>query len=287
MNIVKGMGNNDNCMLMKQMLICLLVLACTHAKAQNSTARQDSIIVKYLNGCAYKNHYLAQSWDDCIKEGLKQDSTIALLWQQRALPLWKTRKYEQALTYYDKAVVYDRERYLGRRGFLKCIFQKNYRDAITDMEAAEREFGYGIQNDHSYQFYIGLCYLQLNEFGVAEQILEKEFVRKVKERGEDMVHHLELFYLGIVQYELRNYDKAILYFDKALRAYSNFSDVQYYKGLCLLQKGDKENGCNLMLVAKSNFEKGYTINEDDVFYETYPYQVNWFMAKWMIPGYKE
>lgn len=129
--------------------------------------------------------------------------------------------------------------------------------------------------------------MQLNEFAKAQQLLEREFEKVKKEKGEDWIHHLELFYMGIIQYELRDYDKAVSYFDKALSAYKKSSDVQYYKGLCLLQKGDKENARKLMLEAKSNFEKGYTINEDDAFYETYPYQVNWHMAKWTIPDYKE
>lgn len=270
----------------RSLLTVTVLTAGFSSQAQNKTL-QDSLAAKYLEGCAYKHHYILQGWDDCIKEGLRYDTTIASLWQQRALPLWKTRKYERALEYYDKAVHYDRKSYLGRRGFLKCIFQKNYRDAIIDMEAAEREFGYGFQNDHSYRFYIALCHLQLNEPAMAAQVLQKEIEKVTKEKDETWVHHLELFYMGIAQYELRNYDKAIAYFDKALLVYKKFSDVQYYKGLCLIQKGDKEKAKAIMLQAKSNFEKGYTINEDDSFYEAYPYQVNWHMAKWTIPDYKE
>jgi len=43
----------------------------------------------------------------------------------------------------------------------------------------------------------------------------------------------------------------------------------------------------IMLKAKKDFERGFTINEDDSFYEPYPYKVNWHMAKWTIPNYKE
>jgi hypothetical protein len=42
-----------------------------------------------------------------------------------------------------------------------------------------------------------------------------------------------------------------------------------------------------MREAKVNFEQGYKINEDDATYESYPYKVNWDMAKWTIPNYKE
>lgn len=271
---------------MKTYSVCFLILlftAQTFAQKQ-LTAKQDSIVKSALTGCAYKNHYLRQSWDDCIRQGLNQDSTIAVLWQQRAMPLWKTHKYELALSYYNKAVNLDRKNYLGRRGFLKCIFQKNYREAIDDMLAAEREFGYGIQNDHSYRFYIALCHLQLNEFDKAEKILEAEFEKVAKEKGEGWIHHLDLFYMGIIQYELRKYDKAILYLDKSIAIYSKFSDAKYYKGLCLLAKQETKKAQLLMQEARSDFENGFTVNEDDSFYEPYPYQVNWHMARWTIPN---
>lgn len=252
-----------------------------------SQTKQDQIIAQYLNQGAYKHHYTTHAWDDYINAGIQKDSTIALLWQSKALPYWKTRKYDLALQCYDQAVLYDRATYLGRRGYLKCIFQKDYKAAILDLEMAQNEFGYNYQNDHSYAFYIALCYLQLNEFKKAEEILQHDFNRTIQKQGESWLHHLDLFYMGIVQYELRNYNKAIVYFDKALIEYPKFSDAQYYKGLCMLQNGEGTKAETLMLQAKSNFEQGYTINEDDAYYEYYPYQVNWYMAKWTIPNYKE
>ncbi|GAB3986098.1 hypothetical protein GCM10028807_02780 [Spirosoma daeguense] len=52
-------------------------------------------------------------------------------------------------------------------------------------------------------------------------------------------------------------------------------DTQYYKGLCLLTKGDSIQAELLLSEAKSNVEKGFTINEGDSLYKVYPYQVNW------------
>ncbi|WP_447635287.1 tetratricopeptide repeat protein [Flavobacterium microcysteis] len=267
-------------------IITTLVLLLTFSVGFSQTNR-EIIIDTYLTNGAYKHHYTTHGWEDNINQGIKKDSTIAELWQNKALPYWKMKKYDVAVSCYDKAVFYDRKNYLGRRGYLKCIFQRDYKDAIADMEAAEKEFGYGYQNDHSYPFYISLCYLQLNEFKKAEQVLQKDFDKTIKERGKTWIHFLDLFYMGIIQYELRKYDNAISYFDKALAEYSEFSDAEYYKGLCLIQKGDKSNAEAIMLKAKKDFERGFTINEDDSFYEPYPYKVNWHMAKWTIPNYKE
>ncbi|MBK7669754.1 MAG: tetratricopeptide repeat protein [Sphingobacteriaceae bacterium] len=81
------------------------------------------------------------------------------------------------------------------------------------------------QTIHSYRFYISLCHLQLNEFEKAEQILRNDFEKTIRERGENGIHFLDLFYMGIIQYELRNYDKAISFLTKLIKDYNKFSDA--------------------------------------------------------------
>lgn len=269
-------------------IILLLAGNTIYARSGTSTDdRQQTIVHQYLENGAYKYHYTLPGWDDYINKALQQDSTMALLWQLKALPYWKTKKYELAVACYDKAVFYDRRNYLSRRGFLKCIFQKNYRSALADLEAAEQEFGIEYQNDHSCRFYMALCHLQLGQFQQAENLLKADFDKTTATRGESWIPFLELFYMGIIQYEQRDYKNAIHYLDKAIAQYPQFSDAGYYKGLCYLQNGDTAQARVLMLAAKADHKKGYSINEDDSFYETYPYQVNWHMAKWTIPGYTE
>jgi len=170
--------------------------------------KQQAILDTYLKQGAYQYHYLLQGWQTWIDKGLNEDSTIAYLWEMKALPYWKTQKYDLGIACYNKAVQFDRERNLGRRGYLRCIFQKNY-------------------------------------------------------------------------------DEGINYSNKSIASYKQFSDAKYYKGLCLLEKGDRASAIVLMTEAKKDFENGYSINEDDSFYEPYPYKVNWYMAKWTIPDYKE
>ncbi|WP_060873415.1 tetratricopeptide repeat protein [Myroides odoratus] len=246
-------------------------------------SKQEKLIDQYLTQGAYRYHYTLQGWQDQIDLALAQDSTLAILWQNKALPYWKTKKYNLAVACYDQAVRYDRKNYLGRRGYLKCIFQRDYKGAIQDMQQAEQEFGYDYQNDHSYAFYIALCHLQLNAFEEAKNTLEKDINRTIQKHGESWLHHLDLFYMGIIYYELREYTQAQYYLDKALIEYPKFSDAQYYKGLCFLAQNNKTEARNILLQAQENAKQGYTINEDDAYYESYPYQVNWHMAQWTIP----
>ena len=38
-------------------------------------------------------------WQNCLDEGLKKDSTVAYLWQQKAMPYFKLRKCEIGMPY--------------------------------------------------------------------------------------------------------------------------------------------------------------------------------------------
>ncbi len=244
---------------------------------QNKTNEetQEMIIEQYLKNGAWNHHYLCKDWEVWIDKGLQKDSTIAYLWQQKAIPYWKQKKYSTAIKYYNKAILYDRQRWLSRLAFLKCIFAKDYHGALTDLKTYKNEFGQIHVQDHSLDFYMGLCYLQLNKFKQALKVLEHSIERDEKEHGADWVHYLDRYYLAVAHYELGNYPVAITELDKVLKEYPNFSDAQYHKSLCLNALGKKEEAKELMLLGKANLKKGYTFNEDSNKYETYPYQITW------------
>lgn len=236
-------------------------------------AKQDSIIDKYATNGAHKYNYNIDmdKWQSYLDDGLKQDSTIAYLWQQKAMPYFKARKYELGMTYLDKAVQYDVKRYLPYRAFIKCVFSKTYREAIVDFEECIVRWGESYEMDHTYTFYIGLSYLQLNEFKKAEEYFLKA-VAKQKEVFQD-IHHVDLFYLGIVCYEQHRYKEAIGYFDKAIEEYKEFSDAYYYKGLSQYRLEDVISAKETVMKAVEYNKMGYSINEANAIYEPYPYQL--------------
>ena len=260
-------------------------ISCNQAKADKihekkptskfSQKQQDSLIEVYLKNGAWKEDPYSQEWQQKIDKGLKVDSTVAYFWQQKAMPLFKQSKYELGMPFIDKAVKYDPERWQDYRAFIKCIFSKQYQDAIVDFRDYQTKYGYGFVMDHSYNFYIAMSYLQLNKFKKAEKLFEKDYQRTIKENGKGWLHHLDLFYYGISEYELKKYKEALELFDQALKIYPEFSDVQYYKAKILYKLGKPEEAEKIYKKAKENADKGYTINEDNVVYERYPYQVRW------------
>ena len=169
--------------------------------------KQAEIIEKYVYNCADNLPINSPQYQICLDRGLVQDSTVAYLWQQKAMPCFKMMKYEVGMEFINKAVKYDRQKWLPYRAFIKCVFAKTYREAIVDFEDAIAEFGNMYEMDHTYNFYIGLSYLQLNEFEKAEQIFKEDIATQVE---NNWVHHLDLFYYGISKFEQEKWKEAIM-----------------------------------------------------------------------------
>ncbi|MCL9806511.1 tetratricopeptide repeat protein [Flavobacterium amniphilum] len=256
-------------------LIFLLVPFVFYAQNEGKNDAQNAIIKEYLDDCAHRYNYIIQmkEWQNCIDEGLKKDSTIAYLWQQKAMPYFKARKYEAGMPYIDKAVRYNAERWQPYRAFIKCIFAKTYKEAIADFEDCKKKYGNGYVMDHTYDFYMALSYLQLNEYQLAEKLLQNYVDDMLAKNGEEWVHFTALFYLGISKYEQNKLEEAIAEFDRALKKYPNYSEVKTYKGICLYKLGKKEASEKIMKEAESDYKQGYKMTEDNAVYETYPYQL--------------
>ena len=217
------------------------------------------------------------------------DSALQILpsqpyyWQQKSMPLSKQKKYELAISYIDSAVKYDPTLHWREyRAFMKCIFQKSYRDAIYDFEFVKEKNEDGNVMDHTFNFYIGLCYLQLNQFEKATSYFQKSIQFRMNKWN--MAHYLEYFYLGITYMELQQYDKAIINLDNAILGYRQFSDAKFYKANILNKLGRTAESKLLIEECLLDLKKGYTINEDNVIYEEYPYQIKKY---WLTGLYKD
>jgi len=240
--------------------------------------RVDDLIETYVKNCAEKYNYNFEmsEWQSCLDEGLKKDSTIAYFWQQKAMPYFKAKKYEVGMRYLNKAVLLDPKRWQPYRAFIKCIFQKSYNESILDFQDCIKKWGNQYEMDHTYKFYISLCHLQLNSFNEAEVLLKEYIDDMLKKNGESWVHPTALFYYGISLYEQKKYDNAIIAFDRALTIYKNFSDAKIYKAICMAKLGiSTSEVLKLFKEGKKDAKLGYSINEDNTLYETYPYQKKW------------
>jgi len=242
--------------------------------AGKPVTERDSLLAKRYLDSVNKAPLFSQKRQRYLDSALAINPSEAGWWQQKSMPLFKQKKYETGMPYLDSAVKYDARAYIDYRAFIKCIFQKSYRESIKDFEAAKTIIGDGDVMDHTYDFYIGLCHLQLNQFDSAEIYLAKTTDQQRKAMGSHWVHPLDLFYLGIVYYEKEDYPKAIETLDSCLSLYPDFSDAKFYKAMCFARSNKKDEAMTIWKDAARDYRLGYTINEDNAMYEMYPYQVS-------------
>lgn len=257
---------------MKAILVLTTALfITTGVHAQKLT--DDQLIEKYLNKGAWQYRLFSPEWQLYIDSAIAINPNIAYLWQQKAMPLFKQLKYEAGMPFLDKAVALDPQRYLSYRAYMKCIFSKQYREALIDFEAAKKLIGEnGVVMDHTFNFFMGVCYLQLNEFKKSIECLSKS-IEQGRKNGDKWVHHADLLYMGIAHQELQQHGKAIEYFDWTLKNYQGFSDAEYYKVISLLKTGKYKQAESLLAKAEEDFKMGYTFTEPGSPYEYHPYQI--------------
>lgn len=266
-----------------QVLISLVFIIAISCNQQNTNIRidtktsilssQDSVKQEYYLSMAFRQNLFSQGRQIYLDSALQINPNRAYLWQQKAMPLFKSKKYEVGMVFIDKAVQLDPDSYLDYRAFIKCIFSKQYNEAIVDFQKAKELFGDSYVMDHTYDFYLGLCYLQLNEFEKANSFFKKSVEKELIQFSEDVITPIDWFYLGISEFELEHYNKAIIAFDKLLIVYPTFSDAQYFKVKCLVRIDKLSEAKQLLKLARENNKNGNTINEANSIYEYYPYQV--------------
>jgi tetratricopeptide (TPR) repeat protein len=262
---------------MRTFLVLIFAFLFQSVSFAQSNEFRDSIRVRYLDSGAWHHSIFSKKYGSCIDSALKLSPQDAYLWQQRGMPYFKQMKYQEGMPYIDSAVKYDTTENLPYRAFLKCIFQKDYLGAIEDFTYLIRDHLHGGVMDHEFNFYLGLCALQLSHYELADSLFSICIANDHAISGT-WVHPLHLFYLGVARYEEAKYTPAISCFDSALTIYPNFSDAEYYKFLCLKRMGQNGEADALISRARDDFMNGFTINEDNAVYERYPYQVEkkWF-----------
>ena len=261
----------------------LIILSACSASGQKTEPRksilmtEEQITEKYLRNGAWRYRYFAPEYQLYLDSAIAINPNMAYLYQQKAMPLFKQGKYELGMKSLDKAVELEPNEYLDYRAFIKCIFAKTYEAAITDFQQAKKLIAeHGVVMDHSYDFYIGLCYLQRSDFPQALSYFEKSIDHMRKLNGENWIHYLDQFYAGIALQELNRNEEALTYFNQALKSYPAFSDAKYYKTISLYKTGKIEEAKKCLDECEADLKKGFTINEDNAIYEKYPYQIKQF-----------
>ena len=254
-------------------LLAFILFPCVvfsqYAEKQQSV---DKVKLNYYYTKTAEVRLLSQARQKYIDSILMMDHNNAYLWQQKAMPLFKQKKYELGLQYLDSAIKFDQTNHCFEYGaFVKCIFVRRYKEAINDFELLKSKNKNGFVMDHSYDFYIGISYLQLNQLQKAEEYIKSSILYSEDKWKE--AHFVEYFYLGIIKMEQENLIEANQLFDKVISIYKEFPDALYYKAQILELQNNYSEAKKLIEQAIMNMSNGYAINESNSKYEDYPYQI--------------
>ena len=242
----------------------------------SSKAYQDSLVARYLDRGAHRISYLSPQWGQYCDSLIAACPNIAQAYQQKAMPLIKCGDYAQAMPLVDKAAALDANRWLAYRGFLKCIFTKDYAGAITDFQRVAKLKPNGREMDHTYAFFEGTCELELGHYKLAETAFATDMAVQRGSDGQGQVHFNTLWYAGVVAARLKQFALAQTYLQQCLKAYPQHPEANYYLALIYQAQGQPALARQHLEAAQQALIGGYRLNEDNIFYANYPEQITEF-----------
>jgi tetratricopeptide (TPR) repeat protein len=240
-----------------------------------SRSFQDSLIRRYVDSGAEKLPYIYNNpvWGRYMDSVLAICPDVAEAYQLKAVPAIKNGEYTKAYQLDTKAAELDPAQYLSYLGFLKCIFTKDYSGAITDFKKAIQIVPGGGEMDHGFYFYLGICYLKLGNYPEASFNFNKDFSEQQHGDSTREIHYNALMYMGITKLESRDLDSARYWLLKSLRIYPELPEANYYVSVVYHIENRMDLEKKYLELAKKSIQDGYRMNEDNMYYVNYPYQI--------------
>ena len=150
---------------------------------------------------------------------------------------FKDDNYREAVKYLDKAIASDRAK------ALQFILNSTavYRLVRSDNRISDDELGWrfalGLQS--AYRLII-LSHERLRNYADMSAYAQSALVAGV---GAEETFY---YYAGLAEYHMKNYDRALAYFQECLRRDADHPESYYYVGLILKAKGDRENAARVL-----------------------------------------
>lgn len=196
-----------------------------------------------------------QGWrvsQEAFDEAIELCPSYSDAYMQKAIPYLKRGKFIEWKVLIDKAVELNPKEHLGYRGYCRFQWLRDYQGAIKDIERLKEllgsnEMGSSVDGDYDLEIIRGLCYKMIGEKEKAIKIIEKRIAQ-----GNYAPFLFDHLHLGVIYYELNNYDKALECFNKQIEIHGSLAETSYYRALCYKKKGDDVKFINLLKKAKIN-----------------------------------
>jgi tetratricopeptide (TPR) repeat protein len=206
-----------------------------------------------------KSNFFAEVHD--YETAIEYDQDNSDAWMERSVSFNKAGDFKQGFEYLNKAVELNPSSHLGYRGWIRLRKMRDYDKALVDFDRLDSltpnfvDAPWGEDID----FLRGECYFGKKDYQKAIEL----FNRNIKNQKEDWADIHSFVYLGLCEYELGNYEKAVAEFQRALKQTENvpesyFGMAKAYQKLSQIEKA-KEN------ISKAENSMHY--KRDDVYNE--------------------
>ncbi|MBT2163596.1 tetratricopeptide repeat protein [Zobellia barbeyronii] len=196
------------------------------------------------------------------ESAIEYDPTNSNAWMERSVHFNKSGDFQQGFEYLDKAVELNPELHLGYRGWIRLRKLRDFDKALADFEQLDNmtqnvvDAPWGEDID----FLRGECYFGNKEYDEAIEY----FNRSIKNQKEDWADVQTFVYLGICEFKMDNFEKAILEFKRALAQSENVCEAHFG----MAKAYDKIGEVKLAKVHILKAEGNITYKRDD-FYNEY------------------
>lgn len=193
---------------------------------------------------------------------IQYDPKNSNAWMERSVDFNKSGDFHQGFEYLDKAIELNPELHLGYRGWIRLRKLRDFDKALADFEQLDNltpnvvDAPWGEDID----FLRGECYYGIKEYDKAIEY----FNRSIKNQKEDWADVQTFVYLGVCEFKLNNFEKAILEFKRALAQSENVCEAHFGMAKAYDKIGEVKLAKEHILKA----EESITYKRDD-FYNEY------------------
>lgn len=206
-----------------------------------------------------KSNFFAEVHD--YETAIEYDQDNSDAWMERSVSFNKAGDFKQGFEYLNKAVELNPSSHLGYRGWIRLRKMRDYDKALADFDRLDSltpnfvDAPWGEDID----FLRGECYFGKKDYQKAIEL----FNRNIKNQKEDWADIHSFVYLGLCEYELRNYKKAVAEFQRALNQTENVPESYFGMAKSYQKLGQTEKAKKSILEAENNMH----YKRDDVYNE--------------------
>lgn len=228
-----------------------------------------SIVILYFTALAPKERrlkiakhsqglYLSQSMFEILKF---QNPDYSDVYFEQSVAFNKRGEYAKGFELLDKAVELDPKLHLGYRGWMKLRKLRDFDNALSDFNTLDSltpkfvDAPWGEDID----FLRGECYFGKKNYQKAIEL----FNRNIKNQKEDWADIHSFVYLGLCEYKLGHYEKAIAEFQRALKQTENVPESYFGMAKAYQKLGQIEKSKENILKAENNMN----YKRDDIYNE--------------------